>query len=381
MSIRGTLGSVITRKTVGVAIASALVASSLVVLAVPASALSPSQPTITFSGNSLATSVPATETANRIGDTLAVATLSLSRTAATTRTGYTFGGWSLAVGEAATNSITTATTSDTSRTIHAVWNTTITYDLNGSTSGTLDGGKTQDTYRFGQTLTLPVSGTLARTGYTFGGWLPASSTGTRSTTYTAASTATGTPTLYAAWIRSVSFNGNGSTSGTVPSPLTYLAGGVGVTLPIYSEMTLRKTGQEFVGWATTANGPALTTSTFVPTIEAQTLFAVWKPEVISSTKRVFFKFGKSVLRSDERYELRLLRDRLVGKKNINIVVTSTRPKGAPRKLGTARNKAVIQYLESLGIAASYSRVLKEGISRIPTSTRNNRVTVKANWVN
>ena len=381
MSIRGTLGSVITRKTVGVAIASALVASSLVVLAVPASALSPSQPTITFSGNSLATSVPATETANRIGDTLAVATLSLSRTAATTRTGYTFGGWSLAVGEAATNSITTATTSDTSRTIHAVWNTTITYDLNGSTSGTLDGGKTQDTYRFGQTLTLPVSGTLARTGYTFGGWLPASSTGTRSTTYTAASTATGNPTLYAAWIRSVSFNGNGSTSGAVPSPLTYLAGGVGVTLPIYSEMTLRKTGQEFVGWATTANGPALTTSTFVPTIEAQTLFAVWKPEVISSTKRVFFKFGKSVLRSDERYELRLLRDRLVGKKNINIVVTSTRPKGAPRKLGTARNKAVIQYLESLGIAASYSRVLKEGISRIPTSTRNNRVTVKANWVN
>lgn len=368
----------ISRKSVSVLAAISLVLTGVTAVSAPASASTAYE--VHYNGNTIGTAVPASQSATRDQSF----TLPVAASVTGTRTGYTFGGWSRTIGGASVSSepyAITYTEAANRLDLYAVWNTTVNYDLNGATSGTLTGGKTSDPYRFGQTLTLPVSGTVARTGYSFGGWLPATSTGTRSTTYTAASTAVGNPTLYAAWIRSLSFNGNGSTSGTVPSPLTYLAGGAALTLPIYSEMTLRRTGMEFAGWSTTLQGPVITTTTFIPTIEAQTLYAVWKPEVVSGSTKVFFKVGSSFLRGVQKYELRLLKDRLAGKKNINVIVTSTRPKGAPRALGTSRNRAVIKYFESLGITASYSRSVKVGPSRTISSPKNNRVIVRVRWVN
>ena len=188
------------KKAVSVLATIALSVAGITSASLPASATTPID--VFYQANTIATSVPASTTVNRN-----VIPLPTSASVTSTRAAYTFGGWSLAAGGPALVGATYDFTGTATRIdLHAVWNTTINYNLNSATSGTLDGGKTQDTYRFGQTLTLPISGTLARTGYSFGGWLPSTSTGTRSTTYTAASTAVGNPTLYAAWFRSLSLS-------------------------------------------------------------------------------------------------------------------------------------------------------------------------------
>ena len=367
--------SSILKRTVSIVATIALSVAGVNSVSLPASATTPID--VFYQANTIATTVPASTTVNRN-----VIGLPAAASVTSTRAGYTFGGWSLEAGGAALAGATYDYTGTATRIdLHAVWNTTINYNLNSATSGTLDGGKTQDTYRFGQTLTLPISGTLARTGYTFGGWIPATTTGTRSTSYTAASTAVGNPTLYAAWFRSLSFATSGSTSGTAPATMEYLADGAALTLPIASETTLRRAGYELEGWSTTLGGFKINTTTFIPTIAAQTLYPVWKVEVISASTRVFFKVGKSTLRSDERYKVRLLLAKLVGKKNINITVISTRPKTARASLGRQRSAAVINYLKTQNIVASYSTSNAVGTSRAVDAPQNNRVTIRVTWAN
>jgi uncharacterized repeat protein (TIGR02543 family) len=138
----------------------------------PAYANTAQNPTVVFDGNTLATTIPKDEIAGRLSaDSLALSPVALTRVVSTSRAGYTFGGWSLEKGGAVTEEITTASTSSTFRIIYAIWNTKITYNLNKPDSGALTNFKTQDVYRFGQTLTLPTVGTLVRSGYTFGGWM------------------------------------------------------------------------------------------------------------------------------------------------------------------------------------------------------------------
>ena len=126
-----------TRQIAVVAVVS-LSISGLFGFGAPAYAATALEPTIIFDGNTLATSAPTTDTSTRVSaDSLRLSTESLVRTASTTRTGYTFGGWALTRGGAATNEITTTTTGDTTRTLFAVWNTTIFYDATGVTTGEL----------------------------------------------------------------------------------------------------------------------------------------------------------------------------------------------------------------------------------------------------
>ena len=301
----------------------------------PALGTTASNPTIVFDGNFLATSVPASQSATRVSaDSLSLSTESLTRTSSTTRTGYTFGGWSLTQGGPATTAITTATTSDTTRTIYAVWNTVLTYNLNGADSGLPTGSATTTTYRFFNTLTLPTAGTMVKSGFAFGGWMPATFSVNRSTTYTAAADAVGNPTLYAAWIKTVNFNANTGTSGTIPASQVFTSGGTALKLPVLSEMTLRKAGYDFLGWSTTATGSVISNPTsYTPIVSQQTLYAIWRIQATKATSRVFFKPGKSFLRAGQKLALRDLVDTLEGRNAIEIAVIARRHNSTEKRLG------------------------------------------------
>ena len=349
----------------------------------PALATTASNPTIVFDGNFLATSVPASQSATRVSaDSLSLSTESLTRTSSTTRTDYTFGGWSLTQGGPATTAITTATTSDTTRTIYAVWNTVLTYNLNGADSGLPTGSATTTTYRFFNTLTLPTAGTMVKSGFAFGGWMPATFSVNRSTTYTAAADAVGNPTLYAAWIKTVNFNANTATSGTIPASQVFTSGGPSLKLPVLSEMTLRKAGYDFLGWSTTATGSVLSNPTsYTPLVSQQTLYAIWRIQTTKATSRVFFKPGKSFLRAGQKLAIRDLVDTLQGRTAIEIDVVSRRHNSTEKRLGKKRNTAVVRYLRSLGVQATFSRSNIVGKGRSAEAKKNNRVTLKSTWTN
>ena len=370
-------------RPIAVAAVVSLSISGLFGLAAPAYATTAANPTIIFDGNTLAISVPATETATRVAsDSLSLSTESLARTASTSRAGYTFGGWALTRGGAATNQITTATTGDTTRTLFAVWNTSIFYDATGVTTGELTGGKTQDTYRFGQTLTLPTGGTLVKPGFAFGGWMTSSFSTTRLTSYTAAATAVGNPTLYAAWIKTVTFNANTATTGTIPVSQVFVSGGTALKLPVLSEMTLRKAGYDFVGWSTTATGsPVTNPGSYIPLTSQQTLYAIWRIQSSKATSRVFFKPGKSFLRAGQKLALRDLVDTLQGRNAIEIAVVARRHNSTEKRLGKKRNTAVVRYLRSLGVQATFSRSNIVGKGGSAEAKKNNRVTLKSTWTN
>jgi hypothetical protein len=372
----------LTRKPSAIAAIISLAISGVFGFGAPALASTPEAPTIIFDGNTLATSLPATETATRVpAGALTLSTASLARTVSTTRAGYTFGGWALTRGGAATNVITTATTADTTRTIFAVWNTVIAYDGKGADGGALPSGKTQDVYRFGDNLALATQGTLAKSGFAFGGWMATTLSTTRFTSYQAATSDTGNRTFYAAWIKTVTFNGNSPTSGTIPAAQIFTSGGTALKLPVISEMTLRKAGHEFVGWSLTNGGPVISNpGSYIPVLSQQTLFAIWKIQATQATSRVFFNPGKSVLRSGQKLVLRDLVDSLRGRTAIQISLAATRARSSAKSLGKARNTAVVRYLESLGVVATYTRTNTIGTGS-PTGTKSNRVTVSASWTN
>jgi uncharacterized repeat protein (TIGR02543 family) len=212
--------------------------------------------------------------------------------------------------------------------------------------------------------------------------MAASVSTTRITTYTAASTDVGNPTLYAAWIKTVSFNANGATAGAIPSALTFVAGGTRLKLPVASEMTLRKPGYEFVGWSTSSAGSLVTNpSSYVPLVSQRTLFAIWKVQTTKATARVFFNPDKSTLRAAQKLVLRDLIDSLQSRTSIKISLAATRARGDAKSLGKSRNSAVVDYLRSLGVEATFSRTSAIGTSQLSTSPKNNRVTITASWTN
>jgi uncharacterized repeat protein (TIGR02543 family) len=373
----------IEKRPIAISAIIALAVSGVFGFGAPAYASTAAEPTIIFDGNTLATSAPATETATRVSaDSLRLSTESLSRTITSARSGYTFGGWALTRGGPATTEITTATTSDTTRTLHAVWNTTINFGTNFADSGTLPSNKISETYRFGQSLVLPTAGTLVKAGYAFGGWMTTTISTNRFTTYTAAALDNGNPTVYVAWIKTVTFNANGATTGVAPTPQTYVAGGTRLALPTASNMTLRRAGYDFVGWSTTATGSPVTGPTsYVPLVAQQTLFAIWQVQSTKAATRVFFNPGKSTLRATQKLVLRDLIDSLRGKSNISVTVVSRRAKASVKSLGKARNTAVVRYLKSQGVNATFARKNNVSSSNLTKAKKVNRVTVQAVWTN
>jgi uncharacterized repeat protein (TIGR02543 family) len=353
----------------------ALSVTGVISLSTPAHASTPYA--VFYNGNTIGTAVPASETQIR------GSAFSLPPAASVTgsRAGYTFGGWALTAGGVSIANPYTYSSDANRVDLHAVWDTTVNYNTNGATSGSLASSKSNDVYRFGQTLSLPTAGTLARSGFAFGGWMSTTLSTTRVNTYLAGSTDFGNPTLYASWIKTVTFNANTAPTGSIPVAQVYTSGGTALKLPVLSEMTLRKAGYDFMGWSLTSGGTAISNpGSYIPVVSQQTLYAIWKLQTSKATARVFFNPGKSVLRSGQKLVIRDLVDTLRGKTSITISLAANRPRSSATSLGKARNTAVVTYLNSLGVVATYTRtnIIGTGLS---TGTKSNRVTITANWAN
>lgn len=364
------------KKTISVLATASLTLIGLSALSTPAAA--GTNVDVFYAGNTIGTAVPSSITVDRD-----LVPLPAAASVTGSRTGYTFGGWSVSAGGAALSGSTYAFSSTASRLdLYAVWNTAVNYNLNGADSGASSVARTSDNYRFGQVLTLPTAGTLVKSGFAFGGWMAVSISTTRSTSYQAASDASGNPTLYAAWIKTVSFNANGATGGTIPASLTYVNGGARIKLPAASEMSLRKPGYDFVGWSTSQTGSLVSNpSSYVPLVAQRTLFAIWKIQSTKATARVFFNPDKSTLRVGQKLIIRDLVDSLNGRTAIKISLAATRASGDVKSLGKQRNSAVMAYIKSLGVEATFTRTSTIGTGTSSSAPKNNRVTISSSWTN
>ncbi|WP_141506254.1 InlB B-repeat-containing protein [Paenibacillus luteus] len=177
------------------------------------------------------------------------------------KTGYTFTGWNTAVNGSGTSYApgSTLTLDMANVTLYAQWTVsptyTITYNGNGSTGGTVltDSGA----YETGAPVTVLGKGSLVRTGYTFAGWnTAANGSGTNYAAGAALTMGSANVTLYAKWTvtptYTVTYNGNGSTGGTVLTDSGAYETGAPVT--VLDKGSLVRTGYTFAGWNTAANG-------------------------------------------------------------------------------------------------------------------------------
>jgi uncharacterized repeat protein (TIGR02543 family) len=186
--------------------------------------------------------------------------------------GYTFGGWSR-------QDSTTPVTSYGSAadvTLYAIW-TGVTYSISYSLGSGVTGTTptTQSNKRANSTITTPLVGDIAKTGFTLIGWSDGTSLTGVGATYTVPSrNVTFTPVFTRNSV-TISYDSNGATSGSVPANQNYNLG----TGPIAlrgNTGNLIKTGYIFIGWQetpTASSGVNLTS--YTPTTGV-TLFARWE---------------------------------------------------------------------------------------------------------
>ena len=246
----------------------------------------PSTYTVTYSGNgSTSGTAPADSNKYRAGAKVTA----LGNSGSLAKSGYTFAGWDTAASGSGTAYApgATFTIGNANTTLYARWTPvptyTVTYSGNGSTSGTAPADSNK--YPAGAKVTvLGNSGNLAKSGYTFAGWdTAASGSGTAyapAATFTMGSAST---ILYARWTPvptyTVTYSGNGSTSGTAPADSNKYPAGAKVTV-LGNSGNLAKSGYTFAGWDTAASGSGTAyapAATFTMGSANTTLYARWTP--------------------------------------------------------------------------------------------------------
>jgi uncharacterized repeat protein (TIGR02543 family) len=156
---------------------------------------------------------------------------------------------------------------------------TVTYDGNGSTGGSVPVDTAK--YTAGSTVTvLGNTGTLVKTGFDFAGWNTlANATGTAHAPAATFAMGSANVTLYATWAATytVTYDGNGSTGGSVPVDSAKYTTGSTVTV-LGNTGTLVKAGFDFAGWNTLANATGTAhapSATFAMGAANVTLYAAW----------------------------------------------------------------------------------------------------------
>jgi uncharacterized repeat protein (TIGR02543 family) len=204
---------------------------------------------ITFNLNTGTGTVPTALTQTSSGGAI-----TLPDTTGFTKTGYSLAGWALTSGGAEVSEPFVPTTNN--QVMYAVWKLQVKYFSNRATSGTAPATASSATSPLTGTVATN-SGTLARTNFAFGGWnTKADGTGTHYDVG-AALNLTSSLELYAEWQATLTYNGNTSTSGTVPSP-TIAKSSDAVTVLSGNTGNLAKTGHTFKGWNTAADGTGTT---------------------------------------------------------------------------------------------------------------------------
>ncbi|MDQ0919460.1 InlB B-repeat-containing protein [Paenibacillus sp. V4I5] len=214
------------------------------------------------------------------------------------KTGHTFAGWTTALDGSGTDYVAsdTFTIGADHMTLYAKWTVnsyTVAYDGNGATSGNVPAISSHD-FNTGVAV-LGNTGSLEKTGHTFAGWTTtADGSGT---TYVESDTFTigaANVTLYAKWTANsytVSYNGNGSTSGITPADNSHDYN-TGITVP-GNIGSLEKTGHTFAGWNTEADGSGTNytaADTFSIGAADVTLYAKW---IVNSCTVSFVSNGGS----------------------------------------------------------------------------------------
>lgn len=171
-----------------------------------------------------------------------------------TRTGYTFTGW-FTVPTGGTQVTSPYSPPSSNTTLYARWSASsyqVTYYGNDNTSGTPPGAVTK---LYNESHTVLGPGNLAKTGHTFGGWNTDSDGTGNNYVENDTFTVLGAVDLFAKWVAEtypVTYDGNTNDSGSAPSSQTKV---YGVTLTLASGSgSLVKSGFNFAGWNTAANG-------------------------------------------------------------------------------------------------------------------------------
>ncbi len=157
----------------------------------------------------------------------------------------------------------------------------ISYDGNGNSGGSVP----IDSNKYGQGQSVAVignSGNLVKNGFTFVGWnTQANGSGAYYVTGAKLPVGTDNVVLYAQWTvnvtYTVTYDGNGNLSGTVPSDTAHYELGQTVTV-LGNSGSLAKAGNTFVGWNTQANGGGISYAigvAFTMGSSNTTLYAQW----------------------------------------------------------------------------------------------------------
>lgn len=151
---------------------------------------------------------------------------------------------------------------------------TVIYNINGGTSGAISNGS----YNLGTPLTLP---TPTRSNYTFAGWYDTTTAGSLIGIAGASYSPAANITIYARWTGiayTITYYSNGATSGTVPAPGSFTAGGSATTIASNSG-TLERTGYTFSNWdtSTAGTGTTYTAGTSYSSNANLNLYAKWTP--------------------------------------------------------------------------------------------------------
>jgi uncharacterized repeat protein (TIGR02543 family) len=207
-----------------------------------------------------------------------------------TRTGYTFGNWFSNIALTTQVGIAGANYEPTSNlTLYAKWNAvnyTVTYNstnvVGGSTINSSSGTVPTDSanYNIGQNVSIKSnSGSLARTGYTFTGWVTsADGTGTAVNSGQTIEMGSQSINLYPKWTANtytIIYNLNGGTGDMTSAPTSWTVGNSDVTLPTSG---ITRTGYTFGngsgGYWSSSQGGAAVANTY-SNIGNVTLYAIW----------------------------------------------------------------------------------------------------------
>jgi uncharacterized repeat protein (TIGR02543 family) len=245
--------------------------------------------TLTYNGNGGTGSEPALTTEYPGGTSVTV--LGNSGSPVLTKTGYTFAGWNTAAdGSGTPYSPTNTFTINANTILYAQWNPAYTLSYSNEIARQFGGGTAPaPTTSYSGGASVPIlenTFTYIRSGitYRFGGWNTGLyGTGTYYDTTDILTMPWADTILYAQWYNpagpdyQVIYNGNGSTTGTVPATAPYKSGqGVGIS---GNTGSLTKTSFTFYGWNTAANGLGtaypITSNGFTMPAYNVTLYAQW----------------------------------------------------------------------------------------------------------
>jgi uncharacterized repeat protein (TIGR02543 family) len=187
-----------------------------------------------------------------------------------TRNGHTFAGWNTAANGSGTSYDDSAVYSFTANmTLYAQWTPdyyNVTFDGNLSTSGSMS-------VENDNALSALTANTFTRNGHTFAGWNTAANGSGTSYDDGATFPFASAVTLYAQWTADyfkVTFNGNGSTNGSMKDETDNAPAKL-------SANAFARTGYTFAGWSTVANGSGARYAggAKYPFGSAFTLYAQW----------------------------------------------------------------------------------------------------------